>query len=93
MAMWATDVKEILSTPELAEALEDPERVGNQDESSLYVGTRLLLHLMTDWLTNWLMNVHYNLGNTVKKKNVENSTLDPMTESVENFFKKNFKKA
>ena len=36
--MWATDVKEILSTPELAEALEDPERVGNQDESSLYVG-------------------------------------------------------
>ena len=48
MAMWATDVKEILSTPELAEALEDPERVGNQDETSLYVGTRLLLHLMTD---------------------------------------------
>ena len=36
--MWATDVKEILSTPELAEALEDPERVGNQDESSFYVG-------------------------------------------------------
>ena len=67
MAMWATDVKEILSTPELAEALEDPERVGNQDETSLYVGTRLLLHLMTDWLTNWLMNVHYNLETRQKK--------------------------